>query len=147
MFLLHALDEQGRCTCGEGCKHHGKHPISVPAHSWTSDLALLEAWRQWWPNANIATPVGRRFGLFVYRHRPCGLSSLRRLQIGRGPVPEPVAKARSGRSGLHYYYPYEERAPSGILAPGVMFLGDFPGDKHLFVPLPPITTYGRYEWL
>ncbi len=135
VFPLHTLID-GWCTCGEACLNPGKHAIGTPEYSWTTDKNLLARWWEWWPEANIGTPVGRSHGLFVLDiDQPYGMRSVRKLRVGR-----PVLRVRTGGGGEHWYYPYPPNAqmPLGQLAPGVMAL---------HVSLPPSTTKGRYRWV
>src|SRR5215210_4660708 len=64
---IHAVPDTGQCSCGSDCgRNAGKPPrTSNGLLNATTDSDQIGAWRQRWPDANIAVATGAVAGIWV----------------------------------------------------------------------------------
>ncbi len=121
VFICHALDKQGRCTCkGRSVQcTPGKHPAVRFTTEATSDFVELHRrlHDDWWgnPTFNWGVATGEASGLVVIDvDGPVGAQSLARQEERFGSLPI-CPRVRSGRvdGGEHLYF----RLPPGAPVP------------------------------
>lgn len=93
----------------------------------TTDLGLITAWWDQWPEANIGITTGARSRLVVLdvdgEH---GLESLRKLEAAHEPLPR-TATVATPRGGMHQYFEHPGatvRNSAGKLGAGLDVRGD-----------------------
>jgi hypothetical protein len=114
----------------------------------TTDAAIIEAWWNAYPIANVAVATGRVSGAFVVdvdvKGGRDGEADLRALEAAHGKLP-PTIEAVTPTKGRHVWFRMPEHpVPNsvGMLAPGL----DIRGDGG-YVLVPPSQINGaRYEW-
>jgi hypothetical protein len=140
------------------CKPHRKEPLT--AHGFkdaSTDPDRIRAWCSRWPDANIATPTGKRFGKIVVGGKIFSLvvvdgdprngayDTLAELHEEGYELPLTFT-VKTGGGGFHHYL----RCPAGVeirnsegkLGPGL----DIRGEGG-YVLVPPSVTEERYEVL
>lgn len=112
------LDAAGRCSCGEQCTSPGKHPLGklVPfgQNSASSDPAIVRAWWERFPQANIAVylqPSG--LAAIDIDPRNGGLATIEAVEAQHGPLVSDVLQFTGG-GGEHRIF----LAPAGSNLPG-----------------------------
>jgi len=104
----HHRTSSGACSCGKGadCTSAGKHPR---LNDWTenasADEAVVRAWWEQWPQANIGIATGEKSGCFALDVDPRhgGMESLRTLEMKYGLLPMTV-EAITGGGGRHILF-------------------------------------------
>jgi hypothetical protein len=141
---IHTTRPGGACGCGDpACPDPGKHPR---LRGWqrlaATDPAVVGAWWQRWPQANLALATGRRFDVLDLDGDQ-GVEALR-AAVSIAPWEHPGPVARTGGGGWHLLY-----RPSGLgnrvgLLPGM----DWRGRGGLIVAPPSRHASGqRYRWV
>jgi hypothetical protein len=113
------------CSCSQRCGSVGKHPrLAHGVKEASTDAALLRAWWQRWPGANVGMATGVASGLVVLDvdARHAGNASLARLQHQYQPLP-PTLTAATGGGGWHLFF----RLPPGSLVRNATALLGLPG--------------------
>jgi Bifunctional DNA primase/polymerase, N-terminal/Protein of unknown function (DUF3987)/Primase C terminal 1 (PriCT-1) len=138
----------GICTCGgrSGCKP-GKHPLT--AHGLkdaTTDIAIITAWWEQWPFANVAIATGGSRWVLDVDPRHGGDTTMTTLVAQNGAIP-PTPTVATGGGGNQFYLHYPPdvviRSRSGV-AEGI----DVRGDGGYVIAPPSIHQSGvHYEWL
>jgi O-acetyl-ADP-ribose deacetylase (regulator of RNase III) len=137
------------CSCrAPDCDKPGKHPLAglVPhgVKDATTDPAIIAAWWQRYPYANIGLATGYAFDVLNV-DAPAGAAVMRAfaeaqgIALGEGPL------ARSDAGGWHYYL-----ASTGLGCPDPRGLGhvDWRGLGGLIVAPPSLHPSGRrYRWV
>lgn len=148
---LHAVREDGACTCGRPECHTdnpkssaGKHPrLADWTKEATNDPATIEGWR--WPAWNIGIATGAGSGFVVLDVDGAeGRASLTALESEHGPLPA-TTQAETGRGGTHYLFEhpgFRVANSAKKLAPGLDVRGD--GGQ---IVAPPSRTTGAYRWI
>lgn len=145
---LHSVT-QGRCSCRRpDCSSPGKHPTTPKGlHSASTDLAVVNAWWDRWPWANVGIVTGQISGLVVLDVDPRhdGDDSLYRLEQRHGTLPETV-EVVTGSGGRHLYFQHPGepvRNSAGRLGTGL----DLRGDGGYVVAPPSSHISGRFhQW-
>lgn len=143
----------GACACGNACASPGKHPIHVLApngcHSATTDAAIIAAWWDEVPDANVGIATGQESGLWALDVDPRhgGDASLEALEDRYGRLPYSL-RQRTGSGGWHivFRHPGDGRLSnsSGRLGAGL----DVRGDGGYIVAAPSLhISGGVYTWL
>lgn len=142
----------GQCSCQEGpeCKSAGKHPLQ---RAWQTGYLRRpeDAWRAWTarPAAGIGIVTGEPSGVWVLDVDPDhgGFESLAGLRAQHDGGWEPLAVARTGGGGEHYYWslrPGEDKPNSvGRIGAGL----DVRGRGGFVVASPSTSGKGRYSWI
>ena len=127
----------------------GKRPLTAHGLKEAStDLALINAWWERWPDANVGIATGAVSGLVVLDvdAKAGGVASLREMLATHGKLPEGVA-VRTGGGGAHLYFTHPRVAvpnSASKLGPGL----DVRGDGGYVVAPPSVHASGAaYEWL
>jgi hypothetical protein len=114
VFPIWWIKPDGHCACGlYNCRDEGKHPIGpcVPkgCHDATTDLDLIRAWFEAFPDANIGLATGRRSGVFVIDIDPRhgGNDGLLDLEELCGKLPDTI-ESLTGGGGFHYFFAYPD---------------------------------------
>lgn len=148
---LYAPAPGGGCTCtrGKNCQNAGKHPRPVHGvKDATTDEAIIRAWWERWPDANVGIATGS--GLVVVDEDPRhgGDETLRDLLDEYGPFPD-TPLSLTGGGGRHYLFRSDAPIKGGPLringreCPGV----DIRGEGGYIVAPPSLHASGRYyEW-
>jgi hypothetical protein len=108
VFPLHWTGPAGKCSCSKPECNPGKHPIEF---GWqaaaTTDEAVIRAWWQRYPEANIGVACGAASDLTVLDvDGVLGRETLRDLELANGELSE-VPMVLTGRGGLHLYFKFE----------------------------------------
>jgi hypothetical protein len=143
-----------RCRCGRpGCSRPGKHPLLAHGlNDASTDPAVISAWWERWPWANIGLATGARSGFVAIDvDRPTGETSLRVLQAKVGELP-PTLQAVTGGGGLHILFAHTGglRNSTGRLpgCPGELPNIDLRADGGALVAPPSMHVSGhRYRWV
>jgi Bifunctional DNA primase/polymerase, N-terminal/Primase C terminal 1 (PriCT-1)/Protein of unknown function (DUF3987) len=138
----------GICTCGgrSGCKP-GKHPLTPHGlKDATTDIAIITAWWEQWPFANVAIATGGSFWVEDVDPRHGGDTTMTNLVAQNGAIP-PTPTVATGGGGIQHYLRYPPdvviRSRSGV-AEGI----DVRGDGGYVIAPPSMHQSGvRYEWL
>lgn len=138
----------GRCACPDGaaCERPAKHPVGpvVPhgLHDASSDPAMIRAWWNRYPLANIGLPTGVAFDVIDIDSAD-GLASI--VEIERaGYPPKILGIVETGREiGWHLYVPPSGEGNRTRFAPGL----DYRGCGGYVVAPPSLHISGRrYGW-
>jgi len=148
VFPVHAVDSDGRCTCGRSdCVKPGKHPRTVNGLlDATTNPATIERWWSRWPNANLGVVTGAASGLLVLDIDPRhgGDDALHELERAYDELPATV-EAHTGGGGRRILF--EHVAGLGNSRGGLPEGIDVRGDGGYFVAPPSVHESGRaYEW-
>ena len=110
VFPVHGI-EDGRCTCRDTeCADAGKHPRTEHGvNDATSNLDIIRAWWQRWPNANIGGATDKQFALDVDPAKG-GRESLAQLEAQYGLLP-PTWRSETGGGGEHRFFRQPADAP------------------------------------
>ena len=116
----------------------------------TTDAAIVKAWWQQWPNANIGIATGNKSGgifvvdLDIDEDRGLdGYHTLREWENENGKFPE-TWTAITGRGGYHLYYRWSSKVKNRA---GIIDGVDIRGEGGYVVAPPSIHNNGhRYEW-
>src|SRR5215217_1238984 len=140
-----AFAERGRPVFP--CEQGGKKPLTPNGHlDATTDPRKIHMWWNRHPDANIATPTGKRSGILAVDHDTYkeGTASLEEVEAILGPVSKGVTIA-TGSGGRQYLFRYPEgsniRNAAGVL-PGV----DIRGEGG-YILAPGSATKGAYKRL
>jgi len=140
-----AFAERGRPVFP--CEQGGKKPLTPNGHlDATTDPRKIHMWWNRHPDANIATPTGKRSGILAVDHDTYkeGTASLEEVEAILGPVSKGVTIA-TGSGGRQYLSRYPEgsniRNATGVL-PGV----DIRGEGG-YILTPGSATKGTYKRL
>lgn len=120
---LHGIGK-GKCTCGDPeCKSPGKHPANEHGcRDASTDPAVIRAWFQRWPYANIGLACGEPSGVDVLDVDPrhYGNETLFELEQKHGELPRTVMGI-SGSLGPHIYFQHADgiRNSAGIIGEGL----------------------------
>lgn len=142
---LHTPTDTG-CSCGNSsCKSVGKHPRTENGlKDASNDPAIIEAWFERWPDANIGVATGAHSNLVVIDVDPRhgGFESLAALPDN---PPETITQKTGGGLQFFYAHPGEPiKNSAGQFAPGI----DVRGDGGYVVAPPSLHASGeRYIWL
>src|SRR5215211_6442047 len=122
-----AFAERGRPVFP--CEQGGKKPLTPNGHlDATTDPRKIHMWWNRHPDANIATPTGKRSGILAVDHDTSkeGTASLEEVEAILGPVSKGVT-IETGSGGRQYLFRYPEglniRNATGVL-PGVDVRGE-----------------------
>lgn len=101
IFPVHGIRD-GRCTCGRDCTSPGKHPLTPNGVlDASTDPAVIAAWWQRWPYANVALATGHVYVIDL--DGPEGITAWRELTRDH-PEANETRIARTGGGGYHVYY-------------------------------------------
>ena len=152
VFPLHAVDTDGRCSCGRECgRDAGKHPVAALAPRGlldaTTDTATIAQCWALWPDANIGVRTGKESGIWVLDvdAGKCGEATIAALEARHGPLP-PTWAAETGGGGLHLWWRHPGGAvptSAGRVGPGVDVRGD---GGYVVAPPSRHRSGGRYRW-
>lgn len=153
----HHFEEGTSCSCGRSsCHSIGKHPRTRNGvKDASSDLEVVHAWWERWPEANVGLACGAEFSVLDLDSRDA-LNLV--LDWAKGELPDTQPVAVSGR-GLHLYFRSGPSSRAGVggaaidwLATGKLVVA--PPSRHasgstyrwsppqsVDVPLPPIPTW------
>jgi len=148
VFPLHEPLEAGTatvsCSCGRrDCTSVGKHPRTPHGLADAStDLAVITAWWDRWPTANVGARTGVKFDALDVDGPP-GLCSLARL-VAAGKVPDVLATVVTGRSfSWHLLVAVTGAGNRAAMLPGI----DYRGQGGYVVAPPSLHASGRrYQW-
>jgi hypothetical protein len=152
VFPLHSAIAKGRCSCRRpDCGNVGKHPRTEHGfHDASRDPAVIKAWWEKWPDANIGIATGAVSGFIALDVDPRngGEESLDTIIEQKGRLPDSV-QSRTGGGGDHYLFAYPADLPSGREVPsGKLVAGiDIKADGGYIVAPPSVHSSGRpYSW-
>lgn len=144
VFPCHSAAD-GSCSCGNSdCSSPAKHPRTPKGFKDAStDLKVIKAWWEAWPDANIGTPTGHLFDVVDIDGRE-GMVS---MYHGADPIVNDftvIGIAQTARNGgRHLYIPVTGRGNNTALMPGV----DYRGRGGYVIAPPSVGANGnRYEW-
>ena len=134
VFPCHGIIEingQAACTCSRGlsCNSPGKHPRTAHGvRDASSDVSVVAAWWDRWPDSNVAIATGAKSGFVVLDVDPRhgGDRSLRRLALEFYEPPTTVTVITGG-DGEHRYFQmpeFEVRNSAGAVGDGLDVRGD-----------------------
>lgn len=153
LFPCHAIVD-GRCTCGKkDCKSQGKHPrINEWQKQASSDPAVVNNWKNLYPNSNWALATGAGSDVFVLDidvAKGNGFESLEDFESNRqdGPLPKTL-EATTGSGGRHLFFKFpkgltEELSIGTSWLPNIDFRGN--GGYVILAPGNHISG-GVYRW-
>lgn len=124
----------------------GKRPLTRHGYKdATSDVVLVTAYWEKFPDANIGMPTGAASGrvvLDIDTHTLDGFEVLRELEWENGALPETLT-ALTGGGGEHRYFEHVPGSRCGTLAPGI----DLKGDGGYVILPPSVHVSGQtYTW-
>jgi hypothetical protein len=138
-----------RCSCGRDCgRAAGKHPRTPSGvRNASADEAVIRAWWERWPDANLGVATGPASGLLVLDVDPAhgGDDSLELLLARHGAPPHgPISHTGGGGRHLLFAHPGSRvRSRCGALGAGL----DVRSDGSYIVAPPSRHRSGRlYEW-
>jgi Bifunctional DNA primase/polymerase, N-terminal/CHC2 zinc finger len=144
---MHAPADGG-CSCGRGgCAAIAKHPRV----SWEARMEVaatekeVEEWWRRWPHANIGVVTGCVSGIVVLDVDPRsdGALALGALEERWGALPGTL-EARTGGSGRHLWFSFDEELSSAVLAPGL----ELKAERSVVIAPPSVHATGhRYVWI
>ncbi len=147
LLPLHGIRD-GACDCGAAeCSSPGKHPIgrAVPRglHDATIDPAVIRAWWQRWPNANVGVCTGEESGFIVLDVDSAEALDL--LKSSGRNIPDDALWQLTGR-GCQYLFAHPGfRVPNSTSK--VAAEVDVKGDGGYIVAPPSMHYLGScYEW-
>lgn len=142
---VHAVTEQGVCTCGNlQCKNPGKHPVTQNGvDDSTTDAGQI---RQWWTRysfASVGIDCGRSGILGIdIDPRNGGDITMREVEAKHGELGDALTVS-SGGGGLHHYFARPAGDFRGALGPGV----DVKSHGYLIAPPSKHVSGGEYTWM
>lgn len=134
------------CSCGKSeCGKKGKHP-RIPGwqHDASCDSAIVRAWFEKWPDANIGLSLDGLLALDV-DPKSGGPASLSALEKEHGPLAA-RARQRSGSGGFHYLFSPPEGVSKKVgFRPGLDLLTG--SGCYIVVQPSRHSTGGTYAWI
>ena len=151
VFPVHSI-RKGKCTCGRpACKSPGKHPLTK--HGFkdaTTDPAIVAAWWQKHPWANIAIATGEVSGRLMVIDLDCkpdqGIDGEEAWREIAQEIPDTI-EVLTGGGGRHLYFIYPDnvdlKSGTNVLGEGI----DLRADGGYVLAPPSLHISGRrYEW-
>ena len=152
VFPCHTPRPDGKCDCGKrDCQHIAKHPrweevtLEHGFKDATTDPAVIRAWWERWPTANVAIATGAKSGIEVVDpDGEEGLDDLAKLEATHGRLPDTPTELTPG-GGKHLFFKYEPGKKNTTDADATSI--DLKTDGGYVVVAPSLHKVGRrYAW-
>lgn len=149
VFPVHSVDAGAFCTCGDqGCRHVAKHPRTVNGLKDASDdEALIRAWWERWPDANIGVRTGEESGIWVLDVDLKNGGDVTYQELATDHQAVEGVRQITGSGGWHLVFAWDHAAPPArtrtSVLPGVDVRG---AGGYVVVPPSLHETGNRYRW-